>query len=231
MISIIIPAYNEQAKIGALVSFLKTQSKGGDTEILVVDGGSTDETVKVAQLQGAKVFRSPQKGRARQMNFGAKNAQGDWLYFLHADTTPPPTFISDINQKIKEGFECGCFRLKFDYGHPALRFYSWFTRFDLDIFRFGDQSLFVKKALFCKIGGFDEKLLVMEDQEIVSRLKSHAQFGIVKKQVTTSARKYQQFGVFRLQCIFSIIVVLFYLEISQEVIAHFYKTYMSGTPY
>jgi hypothetical protein len=121
--------------------------------------------------------------------------------------------------------------LTFDSPHPILKFYAWFTRFDVDIFRFGDQSLFVRKALFQKVGGFNENLLVMEDQEIVSRLKSHAQFGIIEKPVSTSARKYQRFGLFRLQLIFTIIVVLFYINISQEVIAHFYKTYMASSPY
>ncbi len=231
MISIIIPAFNEETKIGELLSFLKKHSEGQVSEIIVVDGGSSDNTVEVAEEKGAKVWESPVKGRANQMNFGAKKAGGEWLYFLHADTTPPPTFAADITEKIRAGFECGCFRLSFDNSHPALRVYSWFTRFDLDFFRFGDQSLFVRKALFSKINGFDGKLLVMEDQEIVKRLKNHAQFVILKKSVVTSARKYQRFGVFRLQFIFAIIVVLFYLKISQEVIAHFYKSFMVGTSY
>lgn len=231
MISIVIPVYNEEAKIGDLLSFLKAHNNGEQLELIVVDGGSSDGTVREAKSLGARVLESPMKGRANQMNFGAENARGEWLYFLHADTTPPPTFVADIKQKIKEGFECGCFRLKFDNTHPALRFYGWFTRFNIDVFRFGDQSLFVRKALFYKINGFDEQLLVMEDQEIVSRLKNHAQFGIIEKQVVTSARKYQRFGVFRLQFIFTIIVVLFYLNISQEVIAHFYKTFMVGSSY
>ena len=231
MISIIIPAYNEEANIGNLLSFLKAHTHESDVEIIVVDGGSSDTTVDVAKSYGVKTIKSPKKGRAHQMNFGAKKAGGEWLYFLHADTTPPPSFVDDINKKIKDGFECGCFRLKFDLDHPALQMYGWFTRFDINFFRFGDQSLFAKKALFCKINGFNDQLLVMEDQEIVSRLKSHAQFGLIKKSVTTSARKYQRFGVFRLQFIFAIIVVLFYLKISQEVIAHFYKTFMSGSSY
>ncbi len=231
MISIIIPAYNEEKQIGELVSFLKSNSSGHKVEIFVVDGGSCDATVQVAQKHGARALISPQKGRAHQMNFGAQKARGEILYFLHADTTPPPTFLTDIKDKIQHGFDCGCFRLGFDYDHPALGFYSWFTRFDIDMFRFGDQSLFVKKALFCQVNGFNEELEVMGDQEVVSRLKSRAQFGIINKAVVTSARKYQRFGVFRLQLIFSIIVILFYLKISQEVIVHFYKTFMSGAPH
>lgn len=231
MISIIIPAYNEEKQIGELVSFLRDHSDRYEIEIIIVDGGSTDATVQAAKNHGARVITSPQKGRAKQMNLGAQKARGEVLYFLHADTFPPPTFIADINDKVKRGFDCGCFRLSFDSNHPILRFYAWFTRFNIDAFRFGDQSLFVKKGLFCQINGFNEKLLVMEDQEMVTRLKNHAQFGILKKAVVTSARKYEQFGVFRLQLIFSIIVVLFYLKISQEVLAHFYKTYMSGAPH
>lgn len=231
MISIIIPAYNEEENIGRLIDFLSKHSMGDQSEIIIVDGGSTDETVRVAESYGARVLTSPQKGRAQQMNFGAKKARGEVLYFLHADTLPPSTFIADIKEKMNQGFDCGCFRLSFDNHNPVLRFYAWFTRFNIDAFRFGDQSLFVKKALFCQINGFNEKLLVMEDHEIVTRLKNHAQFGIINKAVVTSARKYQQFGVFRLQLIFSIIVVLFYLKISQEVLAHFYKTFMSGAPH
>lgn len=231
MISIIIPAFNEEANIGELISFLKEQGEGQISEILVVDGGSSDNTAEVASEKGARVLESPVRGRANQMNFGAKKAGGEWLYFLHADTTPPPSFVNDILEKINAGYDCGCFRLSFDYEHQTLRIYSWFTRFDIDMFRFGDQSLFVRKALFSEVNGFDNKLLVMEDQEIVTRLKNRAQFAIIQTPVITSARKYQRFGVFRLQFIFAIIVVLFYLKISQEVIAHFYKSFMVGSSY
>lgn len=228
MLSIIIPAYNEENKIGELIAYLKAHSRTSETEIIVVDGGSTDETVKEVKSSGAVVLKSPQKGRARQMNFGALKAKGELLYFLHADTRPPKTFIEDIYAEINTGNGAGCFQLKFDNPHKALTFYSWFTQFDIDVFRFGDQSLFVTKALFTKIGGFDEDLLVMEDQVIVTEIKKHAQFSIIQKPVITSARKYEHIGVFKLQLIFSIIVCLFYLNIEQETIAHFYMGAISS---
>ncbi|MDR9417312.1 MAG: TIGR04283 family arsenosugar biosynthesis glycosyltransferase [Gracilimonas sp.] len=228
MISIIIPTYNEEKSIDELISHLLATKNGQKVEILVVDGGSTDQTKKIAKNAGARVVISPDKGRASQMNYGAQKASADILYFLHADTFPPVGYANNISKKIIDGFDCGCFRLKFNDPHPVLSFYAWFTRFNIDVFRFGDQSLFVKKALFQKVGGFDEELLVMEDQEIVTRLKNRAQFCIIKREVVTSARKYQRFGVFKLQLIFAIIVFLFYLKISQEVLAHFYKTFMSG---
>lgn len=223
MISIIIPAYNEEKKIGDLIAYLHKHCRKEEAEIIIVDGGSTDNTVELAQKKGAVTITSPQKGRAKQMNYGAKNAKGEWLYFLHADTTPPPTYIADIRNAVKTGYDCGCFRLRFDSNQPVLKFYSWFTRFDIDFFRFGDQSLFVKKTLFDQVNGFDEALMVMEDQEIVSRLKAHAQFSIIPKPVFTSARKYENIGVFRLQLIFVLVVFLYYLRVNQHVIMHFYK--------
>jgi rSAM/selenodomain-associated transferase 2 len=226
MISIIIPVYNEAEEIGKLIRYVKKQTKHHSVEIIAIDGGSSDNTIQEVITAGGLAIKSPQKGRAEQMNFGAKKAQGEWLYFLHADTYPPPDFPDAITQEICKGAECGCFRLQFDAAHPVLKFYAWFTRFNLDIFRFGDQSLFVKEALFQKIGGFREDLRVMEDQEMVRRLKKHAQFAIISKAVTTSARKYQRFGVFRLQLIFSIITALFYLRVSQEVLVHFYESFM-----
>ncbi|SMO83957.1 TIGR04283 family arsenosugar biosynthesis glycosyltransferase [Gracilimonas mengyeensis] len=231
MLSIIIPAYNEADSIGKLVRCLQQNRGDYKTEILVIDGGSTDETRQVAEKAGAFVYTSPQKGRAPQMNYGAKMASGEVLYFLHADTYPPENFGAVIKRMLNEGAAAGCFRLKFDWDHPALKFYSWFTRFDLDVFRFGDQSLFAEKELFERAGGFREDLLVMEDQEIVTRLKKYAQFSIAEEAVVTSTRKYRQFGVFQLQCIFSIIVFLYYLRISQEVIKHFYENFLSGAPY
>lgn len=223
MISIIIPAYNEEKNIGKLIAYLKKITASDKAEIIVVDGGSRDQTAAEAEKAGVKVLRSPEKGRARQMNFGAEHTNGSVLYFLHSDTRPPKTFLNDISRELNEGSGCGCFRLRFNNNHKVLNLYSWFTRFDINFFRFGDQSLFVKRELFQKIGGFDENLIVMEDQEIVSRLKKHAQFTIIPKQVFTSARKYEKIGVFKLQLIFSIIVCLFYLKISQETIVHFYQ--------
>ncbi len=189
----------------------------------MVDGGSRDNTVEIAREYEVSVLTGSGKGRARQMNYGAEHAAGDLLYFLHADTYPPENFMAEILDAFDKGYRCGCFRLSFDNPHWALTTYSWFTRFDVDVFRFGDQSLFVETSLFEQINGYKEQLLVMEDQVIVKNLKKEAEFVILEESVLTSARKYEEIGVFRLQFIFTIIVLLYYTGVSQEVLADFYK--------
>lgn len=223
MISVIIPAYNEAKSLPKLIAFLFSLSESKEIEVIISDGGSTDQTVELSKTSGAIVVRSPKKGRAAQMNFGASVASGDILYFLHADSYPPTTFTKDIEESLSRGYSSGCYRLVFDDPHPLLQFYSWFTKFDLDYFRFGDQSLFIKKELFTSLSGFNEKLLVMEDQMFVKKIKEKADFEILNGEVTTSARKYRQVGVIKLQLIFAIILILFYLGVSQESIIRFYK--------
>lgn len=226
MFSIVIPTYNEEKKIGELVRYLSECAGTEEIEILVIDGGSSDGTVKNAEDAGAKALISPKKGRASQMNYGASQAEGDWLYFLHADTIPPESFLEDLKGLVKMGVKSGCFRLKFDNEHWALKTYAWFTRFDIDLFRFGDQSLLVERDLFEKIKGFDEALVVMEDQEIVKRIKQRSQFQIIPRAVITSGRRYERIGVFKLQLIFAIIVLLYYLGVQQKTIVDFYRSQM-----
>jgi glycosyltransferase involved in cell wall biosynthesis len=153
-ISVIIPALNEKDTIGNVIRFLRDHQEGFVHEIIVADGGSTDGTVSEAEKAGAdRIVQSP-KGRARQMNAGAKVASGDLLWFLHADTFPPPRFDAMIVRAARRGADFGCFTLRFDDPHPLLRFYAGFTRFRTMLMRFGDQSLFVKTSLFKKAGGF-----------------------------------------------------------------------------
>ncbi len=221
MISVIIPAINEEESISTLISYLFKYGEQ-DLEIILVDGGSSDSTVEVAKQAGAKVLQSPDKGRSKQMNFGAKSAKHPILYFLHADTYPPKSFYSDVLDAINSGFAAGCYRLSFDNTHPLLRLYCWFTRFDVDYFRFGDQSLFVKKPVFERAGRFDEKLVVMEDQEIVRAIKKTSKFKIFKDSVITSARKYEKIGIVKLQLIFTSVLTMYYLGVDQQKIVDFY---------
>lgn len=231
MVSIIIPVFNEEKNIGKLIAYLKENTAAGEAEFIVVDGGSQDQTVAEAEKAEAAVHQSPKKGRAQQLNYGAKVAKGEWLYFLHADSFPPVSFLNDIHKAIESGAGSGCFRLTFDRDHPALNFYAWFTRFDVDLFRFGDQSLFVEKKVFKDVNGFDEALVVMEDQEIVRRIKKRTQFRILPKSVTASARRYEEIGIFKLQLIFSIIVLLFYAGVKQETIVNFYRSHAISKTY
>ncbi len=227
-ISVIIPTYNEADVIGETIG--KARSYGGDdvSEIIVVDGGSSDATLKEARQAGATTIESPQKGRAAQMNAGAGHAGCDLLYFLHADSHPPPRYAAEILQAVEAGRDAGCFRLSFDDRHWLLRFYAWFTRFDIDLFRFGDQSLFMTRTAFFEIGGFREDHIVMEDQEIVRRVKRSFSFDILDAAVTTSARKYREVGIIRLQLVFGLIWSLYYLGIEQEQLVSVYHRFMSG---
>jgi rSAM/selenodomain-associated transferase 2 len=213
-IAIIIPALNEEANMEKLLPYLQENNAGFVNEIIVVDGGSDDDTVQTAIKFGAKCITSS-KGRSRQMNAGASSASSEIFYFLHADTFPPRHFDNDIIQQIKTGIDSGCFTLRFDDAHPLLSFYSYFTRFSSTLLRFGDQSLFVKKELFEKIGGFDESLIVMEDQKIVRECKKQGTFKLIQKPVITSAAKYRMNGVVKLQFVFTLIWLLYYLGVSQ----------------
>ncbi|GAA4017715.1 TIGR04283 family arsenosugar biosynthesis glycosyltransferase [Hymenobacter fastidiosus] len=223
-VSIIIPAYNEAPGIGQLLAYLRQATADEpDLEIIVTDGGSTDDTRALARRAGATVVRSPHKGRAAQLNYGARQARGDIFYFLHADSYPPPGFLTDLRQARRQGYGSGCYRLAFDHGHWFLRFSAWCTRLPLLLVRFGDQSLFVQRELFARVGGFREDLLVMEDQEIVRRLRACGPFLVLPRAVTTSARKYLANGVFRLQAAFTLIAGLYWLGVSQPRLVRLYR--------
>lgn len=222
-ISIIIPVLNEEANIGKLISYINENcSSKNIAEIMVVDGGSEDNTLTIAENLGAVVLHSA-KGRAKQMNLGAKKANGDILYFLHADTFPPAGFDRHIIKAITKNQEAGCFQMRFDSDNRLLGLFAWFTKYNHKICRGGDQSLFISKKLFDHIEGFNEEYIVFEDNEFVGRLYHKTNFKILPFQVKTSARKYRKLGVVKLQFHFGVIHLKNYLGAGPDELYDYYK--------
>ncbi len=223
MFSIIIPTYNEAEQIANTIAVIKRNAGNEAYEIIAVDGGSIDETVSIAKAAGAITLTCDKKGRAAQMNYGALNAKYNVLYFLHADSIPPNNFLQYISDALNKGLLGGCFRLQFDFNHWFLKANAWFTRFNVDAVRFGDQSLFVTKDVFNKCGRFREDLYMMEDQEIIHRIKQNGRFIVMNDVVITSARKYHDNGIYRMQAIFFRIWFLYYMGYSQEYLLKLHK--------
>jgi len=227
-ISIIIPTYNEATTIVKLISFLQTFGSECINEVIVSDGGSTDETLLLAEKNGAKTYLSPEKGRAAQMNYGAAHATGDIFYFIHADTLPPVSFAKDILEAIEAGYHFGRYRTKFDADKKILLFNAWFTRFDLFICYGGDQTLFIQKNLFEKLKGFNSHMRIMEDYDIVVRAKKlHAKYRIFKKTALVSARKYETNSWLRVQTANYTIIKMYKNGAGQQEMVDRYKTLLS----
>jgi len=222
-ISVIIPVLNEENSIAKiLVSLRENSFVDNIEEILVIDGGSNDATVSIASNHGATVLHS-EKGRAKQMNFGAKNATGEILYFIHVDTFPPKGFDESIVEAVLNKNEAGCFQMKFDSDSRFLSFFAWFTRINVKLCRGGDQSLFITKRLFKKSKGFNENYIVYEDNEFIGRLYEMGPFKILPRHVKTSARRYEERNEVALQYHFGMIHLKNYMGAGPEQLYDYYK--------
>ena len=222
-LSVIIPTYNEAPTIARLVRELLDFAPAGAVEILVVDAHSTDATAALAEAAGATVLRAPRPGRAAQMNHGAAHASGDILYFVHADVRVHPDYVVTIRQAVAAGYLAGCYRFRFDSAHPLLRLNSYGTRFKGLMSRGGDQTLFITRSLFERLGGFNERFVVMEDFEIIQRIRRVARFHIVPQSVLVSARKYEHNGWLRVQLANLTAFALYFLKVEPARIGRTYK--------
>jgi rSAM/selenodomain-associated transferase 2 len=228
-LSIIVPTYNEEEGIESLLTYLqKTKSANIVSEIIVVDGGSTDNTIQVVNdffcsSDSCKETRKLERGRAMQLNSGANKAKGEILYFLHADTFPPIGFDEAILKVASKKTQAGSFRMQFDKDSLFFNFWSWFTRFKWNVASGGDQSLFITKKLFNQIGGFREEWIIMEDIEIISRIKAATHYIKLSQNVITSARKYDRIGAIKLQTVFSIMHIKKMMGASPKSLFSYYK--------
>lgn len=196
LVSIVIPTLNEEATLAPTLRRVKRQA--GPLEIVVVDGGSTDNTRSLARTHGATVLQAP-RGRASQMNSGARQSCGSILLFLHADTRLPLNAVSRIRQVLADpDTTAGTFRLRFDTSTPLLRFYAWCTRWPWIRLCFGDRGQFVERSAFEAVDGFPDWPL-FEDLELAARLNDHGGFRFLDAAVTTSARRFRRHGPLRQQ--------------------------------
>ncbi|GAA4034425.1 TIGR04283 family arsenosugar biosynthesis glycosyltransferase [Hymenobacter glaciei] len=224
-LSVIIPTYNEARNIGRLVTELRSYAP--QAQVLVVDAHSPDGTAEAARQAGATVLLAPKPGRAAQMNHGTANATGELLYFVHADVSLHPDFVATITQAVADGYAAGCYRFRFDSQHPLLRINSYGTRFKGIMSRGGDQTLFITRALFERLGGFNEQFVIMEDFEIIQRIRRVARFFIAPHAVTVSARKYETNSWLRVQLANLTAFSLFFLKASPVKIARTYKAMLN----
>jgi rSAM/selenodomain-associated transferase 2 len=212
-LSVIIPTYNEEERIQQLVEFIAEH--GEDVcEIIVVDGGSKDNTCEKAMRQGAKILVSEVCARANQMNMGAKVATGNVLYFVHADVRLQPSFVADIKESIQLDYSSGCYRYQFDSTKWILKANAYCTRFSGLMCRGGDQTLFVIREVFDQLNGFNEYYSTMEDYDFIVRLRKEYSFRIIPKNVVVSARKYATNSWLRVQISNLIAFIMFYLRVN-----------------
>jgi rSAM/selenodomain-associated transferase 2 len=222
-ISIIIPTLNEAENIQQIISYLKKHGNESLLEIIVVDAQSHDNTEGVASSAGARVLQSPKRSRAAQMNYGARHAKGEMLYFVHADCYPPVTYIHDIEMYLSEGYPMGCYRYRFDSNQLLLKINAYFNRFEPLWCRGGDETLYIQKDVFEIMGGFDEKYIIMEEYDFIKRARKQFKLKIIPKYAVVSARKYETNSWFRVQYANMTVFKMFEKGVEPEIMAQTYK--------
>lgn len=221
-LSIIIPTYNESENIAKVIKQLQKPNHP-NIEIIISDAGSTDDTAAIASSLGIAFYKSPKKGRAQQLNYGASKSKGNIFYFVHADTLPPLSYLEDIETALAEGFSIGCYRFRFNSDNKMLKFNAYCTRFDRLMCRGGDQSLFITKKLFTQINGYSNHHKIMEDYDIILRARKLEKFKIIPKEVIVSARKYEYNNYLKVNLANLIAFTMYFAKADHDRIISVYK--------
>ncbi len=220
-VSIIIPTFNEADNIVATLRPLQSLRQQGH-EIIVADGGSSDETIKLARPLAEHVIDSP-KGRAQQMNSGAQQASGVMLLFLHADTLLPNNAVELIQENLKTK-SWGRFDVRLSGRQPFLRvvelMMNWRSR--LSGIASGDQAIFVRRELFTQLGGYAD-IPLMEDIDISKRLKRYSRPACIKTKLTTSSRRWEEYGIIKTIILMWRLRLAYFFGTKPEQLARLYR--------
>jgi len=229
MISVIIIAYNEEEWINSIIDELEKQIHP-NFEILLADGGSTDRTIDIAYLRDVTIL-SCRKGKSNQINDAVKKANGNILFFVHADMKFSENTLTSIQGRIDKGFDGGGFSNIFDDHNEKIkrignwmnfRFFDKREQSDKGIF-YGDNGIFVKKTTFKRLEGFKE-IPIMEDYEFSSRLRQNYKVTKIKEpKITVSARRHAKAGFWKTRFQWVAIRILFKWGVSPFLLAKWYK--------
>jgi rSAM/selenodomain-associated transferase 2 len=224
MISIIIPTLDEEESLPALLDAI--HQEGADCEVIVVDGGSRDRTLEVTRDYKARTLISP-SGRGAALCIGAREARGEVLLFLHADSTLLPGALARISEALLTDTEIigGNFRLVFagnrSFSRWLSRLYAWMRFFGR---YYGDSGIFVRRCGYEALGGF-RPIALMEDLEFVRRLERFGRTCCIKDPpLITSSRRFAGLRPWQMLFVWIRLHVLFWLGVSPDRLAEFYKT-------
>jgi rSAM/selenodomain-associated transferase 2 len=221
-ISVIMPVLNESVNLQRAID---STQPSDNIEVIIVDGGSTDDTCQVAAARGIKVIVSP-PGRSKQMNLGAAAATGDILLFLHGDSRLPEGFDQLIRQ-VMSGDQppiAGAFRLGIEAPQASLRWVERGVNWRSQVCQmpYGDQGIFLRAKVFKEIGGFPD-LPIMEDFELMRRLRQQGKILIVPQPVMTSARRWLQKGILKTTVINQLMVLGYLGGVSPARLVELYR--------
>lgn len=220
-VGVVIPTFNEAQYLTKLITSLNNI---GFSKIWLVDAESTDKTVVIAKELALNICHSSKKNRAFQLNLGAQQLETEFFLFIHADVC-----LTDLNEAFflrqinSANFSFGNFKLQFDNKYWFLKLNEKFSYLKFDAFQFGDQGLLVKRLAFEAVNGYNEKLLFMEGNDIVRRLRKTFEFNKMDSKLLVSARKYKEIGVYRLQFSYFLIYFLARIGVSQVKLKKHFK--------
>jgi len=217
-VSVIIPALNEEKRIGATID---AAFAAGASEVIVADGGSRDATITIAETRGARIVTG-ESVRARQLNRGAEAARHDILIFLHADTLLPAGAVDAVERALDSGCIFGGFRISFT--EPGLQRVAFMINLRTGITRapWGDQAQFTRRATFENIGRYADQP-IMEDYDLARRMKRAGRTEILPLTVETSGRRFLSKGELRTAALNWLIIISFHLGASPERLARWYR--------